>query len=680
MRSQRQLKRLQAKRRTGRLQNQERFLRYSYRGCKGQRRMQDRWHYEYARWQEHCFAWDAAIQQLKCALYFNPHKPDAWYRLGLLYEVKNELGHSLQAFSKYLQEGKPGSFSAHFYLRMARLLERSHKPRSALAFYVSALESADRLEPELLFHLAQALDNLDEVEVAMDCLILLGKSMPAYLDFIAFFMGSFLEKKGYYVQACQCFDEAIQRRPKYVFWQLKRQLTYPLVMDSASQVLAFRQQFEAALQHFLQHLQMQPIQLAPENLFLIANFQSNLAYLAYHHVPTRRLRELVAHMTVRLVKMPPKYAPARRTAERVHLGLLVSGGSLGMGYIYVGAMAEQLDPNRFQVTLFCTSREIEKLFNEAEYYAFDQGATHVKYEVISADVYQGAQQVRDAQVDVMFFTEPTWDFYQHMLTLFRVAPVQMTSWMNPGTSGLSAMDYFYSCEAIEQGAGQENYTETLIAQKEFPSYVPSVHLPKPVDRSYFGLEPGWHLYGCLQNLLKFHPDFDAVVAQILRQDPDGHLILINPKNAHLAQEITRRLTRKMPDLMERIWFFPALSNQDFLRLLQCMDVILDPIYYGGGTTTYQALACGIPIITWPTDRMVGQITAALCRAVNYPEGVVNSLDEYIARAVQVASQPLFRQQLQQQILASGLPIFECKAAVRQFEDILMSLYAQHCLT
>lgn len=681
MRGQRQIKRLQAKRRTGRLQSHARFLKRSYRGCKGQRRLQSQWHYEYARWLEHCFEWEGAIEHLKCALYFNSHKADAWYRLGLSYELKNDLGRSLQAFSRYLEEGVPGSFPSHFYLRMARLLERTQKSRSALVFYVSALESVERLEPELLFHLAQALDDLDEVEVAMDCLMLLGKSFPAYLDFIAFFMGSFLEKKGYYVQACQCFDEAIQRRPKYLFWQLKRQLTYPLVMDSAAQVLTFRQQFELALKRFLQHLSVQPIQLAPENLFLLANFQSNLAYLAYHHMPTRRLRELVAQMTVQLVKMPPKYVLKAHETEKIHLGLLMSGRSLGMCYIYVGAMAEQLDPQRFQVTVFCTSQEIEQLFDDAEeYYAFSESADHVRYEVISADVYQGAQQVRAAQVDVMFFTEPTWDFYQHMLTLFRVAPVQMTSWMNPGTSGLAAMDYFYSCETIEQGAGQQNYTEALIAQKEFPSYVPSVLLPEPVDRSYFGLEPGWHLYGCLQNLLKFHPDFDAVVAQILRQDPEGHLILINPKNAHLAQQITQRLTRKMPDLMERIWFFPALSNQDFLRLLQCMDVMLDPIYYGGGTTTYQALASGIPIITWPTERMVGQITAALCHAVNYPEGVVTTLDDYVAKAVQVATQPLLRQQFQQQILTSGLPIFECKAAVTQFEQILTVLRDKHCLT
>lgn len=680
MRGQRQIKRLQARRRIGRLENYERFLRRSYRACLVSRSLQSQWHYEHARWHESRVKWGAATHALKASLYFNGNKPEGWYRLGLLYEAQQELGLALQAFSHYLRKGQPGTFPSHFYLRMARLFERLNNQRSALRFYVSALETLDRLEPELLFYLAQALDDFNEVEVAMDCLMLLGKSFPAYLDFIAFFMGSFLEKNGYYHQACQCFDEAIQRRPNYVFWQLKRQLTYPLVMQDAAQVMAFHSQFESALQQFLQRLDLQPIQLAPENLFLISNFQSNLAYLAYHHVPTRHLRAMVAQMTNRLVKKPSTYTPAVVPSQKIHLGVLVAGRSLGMCFIYAGALAEQLDPRRFQVTIFSASHEVENLFNGNEAYAFAKTTKHVHYQVISADIYQSTRQLRDAHVDVMFFTEPTWDFYQHMLAVFRVAPVQMTSWMNPGTSGLETIDYFYSCADIEVGAGQKNYTETLIAEPEFPSYVPQVRLPEPVERDYFGLDPTWHLYGCLQNLLKFHPDFDAVVEQILRSDPQGHLILINPKNAHLAQEITQRLRQRMPDLMERIWFFPGLSNQDFLRLLQLMDVLLDPIYYGGGTTSYQALACGVPLITWPTERMVGQITAALCRAVGYHAGVAHSLTDYIEKAVSIATQPLLRKRLSQEIADSGLPIFESQAAVVQFERVLTSLHAKHCLT
>mgnify|MGYP003575167500 CR=1 FL=1 len=39
------------------------------------------------------------------------------------------------------------------------------------------------------------------------------------------------------------------------------------------------------------------------------------------------------------------------------------------------------------------------------------------------------------------------------------------------------------------------------------------------DRRTIGLDDDTHLYGCLQSLFKFHPEFDALMDGILEQDP-----------------------------------------------------------------------------------------------------------------------------------------------------------------
>lgn len=48
-------------------------------------------------------------------------------------------------------------------------------------------------------------------------------------------------------------------------------------------------------------------------------------------------------------------------------------------------------------------------------------------------------------------------------------------------------------------------------------------------RAGLGLPASGTLYGCPQSLFKFHPDFDALLADIARGDPTGHIVLIEGK-------------------------------------------------------------------------------------------------------------------------------------------------------
>jgi len=220
------------------------------------------------------------------------------------------------------------------------------------------------------------------------------------------------------------------------------------------------------------------------------------------------------------------------------------------------------------------------------------------------------------------------------------------------------MDYYLSADAMEIPGAESHYIEKLERWTHFPSRVPAISFPEPVPRSEFGLSDSDHLYLCLQNLLKLHPDFDDLLAGILRADPKAQIILLSSRSERLAQKMTQRFQRRMPELMNRIWVFPELENTQFLNLLQLGDVMLDPLYYGGGTTTYQALAWGIPLVTLPTKRMVGQITAALCRQLEYTDGIVDSQQAYIDTAVALARDPERRAAIQQGLRQNAHRIFE----------------------
>ena len=106
-------------------------------------------------------------------------------------------------------------------------------------------------------------------------------------------------------------------------------------------------------------------------------------------------------------------------------------------------------------------------------------------------------------------------------------------------------------------------------------------------------------------------------------------------------------------------------------------MVLDPLYYGGGTTTYQALAWGASLVTLPTAEMIGRITGALCKALDHEEAIVDSPTAYVQRALMLAHQPEERLRIRQHLRARKDVLFENTAAVRQFEALLTELCAPH---
>lgn len=675
MKNQRQLKFLKERRQRGDFTSLKRPLQRSFASCMQNVSTASEWYYEYAYWLAFEGRVSEAILACRQALYRNQKNAKAWYKLGLLYETQFEFFHCLNAFSQYLNLA-PEKVSSRLYLRIARAFENLNLESSALPLYLKALESED-VEPGVYFYLAQSLDRLGDIDAAMECLMTLGRMFPAKLDFVSFLMGYSLEKKGFYEEALRCYQEAAERQPHYLFWQLKRDLLYPLVMQNAQEIEAYHVKIHDLLERFLIRLEHQPVRLTRETVFLLSTLHNNAAYIAYHHLPVLLIRQQMAKVIEALLPAPESFVLPVSSGQRIHLGVMFAPKSVSLGYVYAGALAEQLDPERFEVTLFCASPDIRLLFKKESRYHVDPSHKHVHWKLLAQDVYTSTRQVRESKVDAFFFTEPAWDFQQNAMALFRVAPVQFTSWMNPGSSGLKNMDYFYSCVLMENAESQNNYSEVLIAEKEFPSFVPHFKFPDPVDREYFGLSAEWNLYGCLQNLLKMHPDFDPIIADLLRSDPLGHLVLVSAKNQKIAERLTARFQKHMPDVMDRIWIFPELPNVDFLRLLQLLDVVLDPLYYGGGTTTYQALAWGASLVTLPTSEMIGRITGALCKALEYEEAIVDSPSAYVQRAIKLAHDADERLHIRQHLRARKDVLFESGAAVRQFEQVLEQLCASH---
>jgi protein O-GlcNAc transferase len=285
-------------------------------------------------------------------------------------------------------------------------------------------------------------------------------------------------------------------------------------------------------------------------------------------------------------------------------------------------------------------------------------------------VDRAAEQLVGARFDLLYYWEVGTDLLNYLLPFYRAAPVQCAGWGWPVTTGIPQIDYFISCTMLEMDAGDAHYTEKLVRLAHLPTYYYRPQIPSRLrPRAQFGLNDADHLYLCAQNLRKLHPDFDRLLAAILRADPAGRVLLISDKQPEIAQLLRRRFQSAMPDIAARIQFLPHMAEADYLNVLALTDVALDTLYYGGGAnTTYDAFAAGTPVVTLPTQFQRGRYAYAAYQQIGIHDAIAGSPEAYVAIALRLGTDRAARADLSARISAACPPLFEDTAAVTELAD------------
>jgi predicted O-linked N-acetylglucosamine transferase (SPINDLY family) len=297
----------------------------------------------------------------------------------------------------------------------------------------------------------------------------------------------------------------------------------------------------------------------------------------------------------------------------------------------------------------------------------------------SADVYvelpahlpSARRAIAYQKLDLLYYTDIGMELITHALAFTRLAPIQCTTWGHPSTTGIDTIDYYISSEALDEESAQAHYTETLVRLRNLAICYHRPVLPAPANRATYGLPAGAHLYACPQSLFKFHPEFDLILREILRRDADGLLVLLHGKHSSWDQLLVERFSRTMPDVAQRVRFLPRQSRDGFLGLMAVSDVLLDPIHFGGGNSSYEGLAFGVPIVTLPSPYLRGRITWALYRRMGLYDCVAKSAEHYVEIAIRLGTDAAWRNEVSARILAANSVLYQNVEGVRELEAFFL---------
>jgi predicted O-linked N-acetylglucosamine transferase (SPINDLY family) len=189
-----------------------------------------------------------------------------------------------------------------------------------------------------------------------------------------------------------------------------------------------------------------------------------------------------------------------------------------------------------------------------------------------------------------------------------------------------------------------------------------------MQRTDINLPQDRPVYACVQSLYKIHPDFDDLIAGILRQDPQGLVVLFEDKHAQRGNLLRRRFARKMPGVCHRVRFLKRLPHDKFMAFLNIADVLLDTHHFSGGYTSLLALAKGTPIVTWPGEFMRGRLTYSFFKSIQTLDTVAHNRETYVQMACKLAHDRLWREEIRNKIRTRSGCLYDNPETVKELED------------
>src|SRR5204863_3037196 len=136
------------------------------------------------------------------------------------------------------------------------------------------------------------------------------------------------------------------------------------------------------------------------------------------------------------------------------------------------------------------------------------------------------------------------------------------------------------------------------------------------------------------------------------RDPRGVAVMFTSHRdqvtADFGVRLHQALARRNISMEDRVVFLESsLTHENYVRVNQLCDVMLDTVHWSGGNTSLDALAAGLPIVTLPGRLMRGRQSQAMLRALACDELVTSEAEAFVAKAVAIGTNPELRRSLSQ---------------------------------
>jgi protein O-GlcNAc transferase len=271
----------------------------------------------------------------------------------------------------------------------------------------------------------------------------------------------------------------------------------------------------------------------------------------------------------------------------------------------------------------------------------------------------------DIVVDLAGHTENS----RMAILAYRPAPIQVSYFGYPGTSGAEFIDYVMADRVVLPFDQQPFFSEKIVHLPDSYQANDSKRHAAPIapTRADLGLPDDAFVFTCFNNAYKLSRPVVGIWIRLLKACPNSLLWLyyINDSaQANLQQELISNGVDP-----SRVVLAPFVEQPDHLARLRLADLFLDTLPYNAHTTASDALWAGVPVLTCLGPTFAGRVAGSLLQAVGLPELITNSLEEYETLAQKLASDPALLGSLRERLSQNRVshPLFDTARLTRHIE-------------
>ena len=294
-----------------------------------------------------------------------------------------------------------------------------------------------------------------------------------------------------------------------------------------------------------------------------------------------------------------------------------------------------------------------------------------------------AQRIRADGIDILVDLAGHTEGNRLLVFARKPAPVGV-NWMGyVVTTGVPGIDWRLTYELTDPAEADADYTErSWRLEGGMWGYRPLPGMPEPTPPPF--LRKGCITFGHLNRYSKVSkPALDAW-ARILSQVPNSRLAIGVPPGRARAE--LAKFFESRGITANRIDAYDKMEHALFWAMHGEIDIALDPFPFNGGTTSYETLWLGVPLVTCTGEgggfapRFSSRMGKAILHTIGLPQLVGSSPEEYVEKAVALARDPMrlitLRQQLRDRMAAS--PLLDEKLHARSIEAAYRAMWREWC--
>ena len=256
------------------------------------------------------------------------------------------------------------------------------------------------------------------------------------------------------------------------------------------------------------------------------------------------------------------------------------------------------------------------------------------------------------------------------------APIQVNYLGYPGTMGASYMDYIVADKTLIPQDSQRHYSEKIVYLPH--SFQVNDSKRKIADKVFtrqdLGLPDSGFVFCCFNNNYKIMPATFDVWMRLLKTVKASVLWLFQD-NPTAAKNLRKEAEIRGID-PARLVFAPTMKLEEHLARHRVADLFIDTLPYNAHTTASDALWAGLPVLTQIGHSFAARVAASLLNAMDLPELITKTQEEYESTAVDLANNPLRLAEIKKKLELKRVtsPLFNGQLFARHIEAAYVEIH------